>query len=80
VFGAKIDWILYGQGEMLPNGSSLLHDTELNKESRWQEEAYHELKQKNLLLEREVERLWQLLSHYTNSVKPDYENIRILGR
>src|SRR6478609_6160512 len=56
LFGAQIDWILYGKGDMLPYGSLMIHETELTGEKSWQEEAYLEVKQKNVLLEREVER------------------------
>lgn len=80
LFGAHIDWLLYGKGEMLPNGSFMIHDTDSEDEQTWKDQAYHELKQKNILLEKELERLWQLLDRYTKNDHTDFENIRILGR
>lgn len=80
LFGVQIDWVLNGTGDMLPNGNVKIHELNINNDAHWQEEAYQALKQKNILLEKEVDRLWQLLSHYTNTIKPDYENLRLLGR
>jgi transcriptional regulator with XRE-family HTH domain len=80
LFGVQTDWILQGKGDMLPNGTLNLHELNLGADIHWQQEAYQEMKQKNILLEQEVDRLWQLLSHYTKTVEPDYKNIRVLGR
>lgn len=80
LFGAQQDWILYGNGEMLPNGSVSIQEAERAKERSWQEEAYYEIKQKNTLLEREIERLWQLVEKQNNAEDAEYENIRMLRR
>lgn len=67
VFGTTNEWMLHGIGEMLPNG---IKDLEVEKDGvgYWKDEAYQELKSKNLLLEKEVERLWQMISHFTNGM------------
>lgn len=72
VFGTTSDWMLHGIGEMLPNG---IKDLEVEKEaiSFWKDEAYLELKSKNMLLEKEVERLWQMVSHFTSGAKPNFQ-------
>lgn len=66
VFGTTNEWMLYGVGEMLPNG---IKELDLEKESNefWKDEAYLEMKNKNLLLEKEVERLWQIVNHFTSN-------------
>ncbi|MES2679550.1 MAG: helix-turn-helix transcriptional regulator [Bacteroidota bacterium] len=71
VFGTTNEWMLHGIGDMLPNG---IKDLEVEKEavSFWKDEAYLELKSKNLLLEKEVERLWQMVSHFTSGIKPNF--------
>ncbi len=63
--------MLHGIGEMLPNG---IKDLDVEKEAVgfWKDEAYLELKSKNMLLEKEVERLWQMVSHFTTGVKPNF--------
>lgn len=80
LFGVNIDWLLYGKGEMLPNGSQNLYDRESNTESSWRDEAFMEMRHKNELLEKEIDRLWQLLDKFTKHETPAFENIRILGR
>lgn len=71
VFGTTNEWMLYGIGDMLPNG---IKDLDLEKESNgvWKDEAYLELKNKNLLLEKEVDRLWQIVGHFTTESKPSF--------
>ena len=72
VFGTTQEWLLHGIGEMLPNGVKDLDAAEKQTGDFWKEEAYMELKSRNLLLEKEVERLWQMLNHFTNGIKPNY--------
>lgn len=73
VFGTTADWILYGTGEMLPAGKVQIYSDDLSFINQWKEEAFLELKQKNSLLEREVERLWQMISHFTSGTKPNLQ-------
>jgi transcriptional regulator with XRE-family HTH domain len=73
VFGTSADWILYGTGEMLPAGKVQIYSDDLSFINQWKEEAFIEMKQKNSLLEREVERLWQMISHFTSGVKPNLQ-------
>lgn len=72
-YGTTTEWLLRGNGEMLPGGVKNFYDTEDQEQNLlWKEEAYQELKNKNALLEKEVERLWQMMEHFTGSVrKPD---------
>jgi hypothetical protein len=42
----------------------------------WKEDAYLEIKSKNAILEKEIERLWQMLSHFTTGAKPNFQPIR----
>lgn len=72
VFGTTNDWLMYSIGDMLPNGIKDLEAEEKTAENFWKEEAYLELKTKNALLEKEVERLWQIVSHFANDSKPSY--------
>jgi transcriptional regulator with XRE-family HTH domain len=77
-FGVQTDWILHGKGDMLPNGTNNIHEPILPADMYWQQEAYQAMKQKNILLEQEVDRLWQLLSQYTKSREPEYKNNHVL--
>jgi transcriptional regulator with XRE-family HTH domain len=75
VYGSTTDWILYGKEEMLPNGKK---DFIANSDG-WKEEAYNEVKRKNALLEKEVERLWEMVSHFASGKKPDFDRILNAG-
>lgn len=66
VFGTSSDWILYGINEMLPNGTVQIYVDENENTSSWKDEAIQEIKNKNIFLEKEVERLWQMVGHFTN--------------
>jgi len=70
VYGSTVDWILYGKNEMLPGGTKELTDTDAN--DFWKDEAFLELKSRNAILEKEIERLWQMISHFTNGQKPNF--------
>jgi len=70
VYGSTVDWILYGKNEMLPNGTKELSETEAN--DFWKDEAFLELKSRNAILEKEIERLWQMINHFTNGQKPNF--------
>lgn len=72
VFGTTADWILYGTGEMLPNGTIQIY-VDANLESHWKDEAFQEIRNKNSLLEKEVERLWQMINHFTSGAKPNLQ-------
>jgi transcriptional regulator with XRE-family HTH domain len=76
VFGTTPDWLLYGKNEMLPNGSKEIYNDEDENDNFWKEEAYLEIKSKNIMLEKEIERLWQMLSHFATGAKPNFEHMR----
>jgi transcriptional regulator with XRE-family HTH domain len=67
VYGSSAGWILYGKNEMLPNGTKDLYSYENQSDDFWKDEAYLEIKNRNLDLEREIGRLWQMLSHLMGS-------------
>jgi transcriptional regulator with XRE-family HTH domain len=65
-YGTTHEWLFYGIGEMLPNGMPGIGLLETKQEDvSWREDVFLELKNKNAMLEKEVERLWQMLQHLT---------------
>lgn len=76
IFGTTADWLLFGKNEMLPNGTKEIYTDENGNDNFWKEEAYLEIKSKNLMLEKEIERLWQMLSHFAAGTKPNFERMR----
>ena len=72
-YGTTVDWLLYGHGEMLPNGAKELYVQEPESDGFWKDEAYMEIKNRNAMLEKEVERLWQMVTHFTTGVKPNFQ-------
>ncbi len=68
MFGTTVEWLLYSKGEMLPNGTKEISIYEQQISNQWKEEAYQELKNKNLMMEKEIERLWKMINHFTNPV------------
>lgn len=79
VFGTSTDWILYGNTEMLPNGTREIFAEENGGDNFWKEEAYLEIKSKNVILEKEIERLWQMISHFTTGSKPNFPRMMEAG-
>jgi transcriptional regulator with XRE-family HTH domain len=65
VFGTSTEWLLFGKNEILPNGTKEFLDT--YQDTFWKSEAYLEIKSKNVMLEKEIERLWQMVSHLTGT-------------
>ena len=63
VYGSTVDWLLFGRGEMLPNGTRELGSEDISE--FWKDEAYLEIKSRNAMLEKEIERLWQMIGHFT---------------
>lgn len=60
-----IDYLIKGIG---PKESEKKEDNN----NPWKEEAYLEVKSKNALLEKELERLWQMIQHLTGGAKPNF--------
>jgi transcriptional regulator with XRE-family HTH domain len=79
IFGTTSDWLLYGRSEMLPNGDKEIYTDENGQDNFWKEEAYLEVKNRNGVLEKEIERLWQIVNHFTTGTKPDFQRIRDVG-
>lgn len=79
IFGTTADWLLFGKSEMLPNGSREIYTDENGQDNFWKDEAYLEIKSRNMMLEKEIERLWQMVSHFTSGTKPDFQRMRDAG-
>lgn len=79
IFGTTADWLLFGKNDMLPNGSKEIYTDENGQDNFWKDEAYLEIKSRNMMLEKEIERLWQMVSHFTAGTKPDFQRIRDAG-
>ena len=79
IFGTSSDWLLFGKNEMLPNGIKEIYADENSGDGFWKDEAYLEIKSKNVMLEKEIERLWQMVSHFTSGTKPDFQRMRDAG-
>lgn len=65
------DWLMTGKGEK--------HNTTPKAEQNeaqnpWRDALVSQIKDENNRLQKEVERLWQMVSHYTSGVKPDFLN------
>lgn len=75
IFGTTADWLLYGKNEMLPNGLKEIYADDNANDAFWKDEAYLEIKSRNIMLEKEVERLWQMVSHFTSGTKPDFHRM-----
>jgi transcriptional regulator with XRE-family HTH domain len=71
VYGSTSEWLLYGNDEMLPNGRREF----MQHEDNWKEEAYQEVKRKNVMLEKEIERLWEMIGHFASGTKPDLNRV-----
>ncbi|MDI1354299.1 MAG: helix-turn-helix transcriptional regulator [bacterium] len=79
IFGTTTDWLLFGRNEMLPQGDKEIYTENNSLDSFWKDEAYLEIKSKNVMLEKEVERLWQMLSHFTSGTNPNFQRILDVG-
>jgi transcriptional regulator with XRE-family HTH domain len=73
-FGTSINWIINGEDEMLPKGKVSLKKQDVVTSDFWKEEAYNQLKDSNKLLEKEVERLWQIIQLYQNANQKSFRN------
>jgi len=79
-FGTTQLWLLEGKGEMLPEELKDLYASKKTSDNNfWKKEAYLEIKNKNSILEKELERLWQLLDLFTTNEKLKFEEIRDMG-
>ena len=67
-YGVSYEWLFYGIGDMLPNVSNAygnINGKDLLQITSCDNHSCLELTQKNKRLEKEVERLWQLIDHLT---------------
>lgn len=78
-FGTTVDWLRTGEREMLPNGKKDLEGDSMVEQLNWKNEAYLELKSKNQMLEREVERLWKVVQNLSTGMKQDYARVLDAG-
>jgi hypothetical protein len=56
---------------MLPKGKREQF-TKVSLQNYWKDEAYAEIKSKNEILQKEVERLWTMVQHFTTGAKPNF--------
>ncbi len=66
-FKVNKEWMFSGTGEIFQKS-----ETEVDIKDTWREEAYTEVKSRNSFLEKEVERLWQMIGHLTGNKKPNF--------
>lgn len=78
-FGSSVEWLRSGEKEMLPNGKKDVEGESLLEQLNWKNEAYIELKSKNQMLEREVERLWKVVHNLSSGMKQDYARVLDAG-
>ncbi len=64
------DWLLTGKGKMFNEAPK--NTIGLTIKNPWEDEAYVNLKSENTGLKKEVERLWQMVSHYTSGATPNF--------
>lgn len=62
-FGTTSNWLIYGEDKMLPNGKLDLGQLDTVENTKWKTEAFEELKNTNRLLEKEIDRLWQVIQN-----------------
>ena len=67
-YKVPIDWIVTGQGSMFPDGKADLEDIE-PKISSMAYVPWQKLLQSNLLLEREVQKIWQKIEALHTAIK-----------
>jgi transcriptional regulator with XRE-family HTH domain len=73
VYGSTTEWLLHGEGEMLPNGiKEFTAEGAPTLANPWKDEAYAEVKSKNDFLQKEVDRLWAMIQHLTGGAKPNF--------
>ena len=68
VYGTTTDWLLFGKNEMLPHGKKEIISSDEKVQNCYRsKEDYFEIQNKNFLLEKELERLWQLIGFFLST-------------
>jgi transcriptional regulator with XRE-family HTH domain len=60
-YGTSSEWLLFGKGKMLPGGKKEIHYKNIEKEIVWKEKTFLEMERKGDLMEKEIEKLWQMI-------------------
>ncbi len=68
-YGSNMNWLLHGEGDILAQDKISLPKRENGLDDAEKNMPYLDLKTKNDLLEKEVERLWQLIRYFTTEEK-----------
>lgn len=76
-FGTTLEWLRWGEQEMLPRGKKELQEESTTESLHWKSEMFAELKSKNELLEREIERLWKMVHHLSGDLKNQEQTMDI---
>ena len=64
------EWLIHDKGKMFNEAPK--NTIGLTVKNPWEDEAYVNLKSENTGLKKEVERLWQMVSHYTSGATPNF--------
>lgn len=62
-----MEWLVEGEGMMLPNGLNYKAVKENELFNFWQDEAFMQQESRIETLEKELSRLWSIIDHFTNS-------------
>lgn len=62
------DWLLNGKGEL----NAKIIDVIAQDVNPWKDALVSQVKEENNRLQKEVERLWQMIGHYTGGAKPNF--------
>lgn len=61
-------WLQDGKGEMTPEGKiEPISPESGNNADQWQRDAFTEIRSKNQILEKEIERVWKIVHYLTNT-------------
>ncbi len=75
VFDDHIEYLVHGNNEMLANGSKEISLRGQQSFNQSKEEPYLKLKTLNQMLENQVERLWQMINHFTDVNKVNFQRL-----
>jgi transcriptional regulator with XRE-family HTH domain len=64
-FNVDISWLLTGEGEMLAKDND-------SKTDPWKDALVSQIKDENNRLQKELERVWQMVQHLTGGAKPNF--------
>lgn len=66
-FNVNTDWLLHGKGKMFN-----AEPKEAPSNDPWKDALVMQVKEENTRLQRELERVWQMVQHLTGGAKPNF--------